>query len=373
MKAKQKIGQCNVLVIGKTGVGKSTLINAVFRERLAATGVGRPITQGIRQYTKHGCPITVYDTPGLELSGEQIERVKLEVSKLIEDQRMLKSEEHIHVVWYCISHEARRFEKTEENWIKLLDLKDVPVILVLTQTTTRKHSEFLTKLEGMNLSVRHIVSVLAESKIVHDDYPPVEAHGLNDLVEVTFQLLPEVAQKAFVREQIVNIDLKVREAYKYAIGYIAGAFVVGASPIPFSDAPILATMQTVMIANITAIFGLPFDQAFISAVLSALVGAGGMAAVGRAIVGNLLKMIPGVGTVVGGAISGSTASALTLALGLGYIEALKIYIKSQIKGVEIPLSELTKIIIEQYNFYAKSGRKTLSALQQLEGDRPLKH
>ena len=31
----------NIIVAGKTGVGKSTLINAVFREKLAETGMGR--------------------------------------------------------------------------------------------------------------------------------------------------------------------------------------------------------------------------------------------------------------------------------------------------------------------------------------------
>ncbi|HSF75004.1 MAG TPA: GTPase, partial [Microcoleus sp.] len=102
--AENQVGQCNVLVIGKTGVGKSTLINSVFRQRLAETGVGRPITQGIRQYTKPNCPITVYDTPGLELNAEQIKVIQLNVAKLIEDQRLLHPKEHIHVIWYCINH-----------------------------------------------------------------------------------------------------------------------------------------------------------------------------------------------------------------------------------------------------------------------------
>ncbi|NEQ83342.1 MAG: GTP-binding protein, partial [Moorea sp. SIO2I5] len=83
-------------------------------------------------------------------------------------------------------------------------------------------------------------------------------------------------------------------------------------------------------------------------------------AVGKVIVANLLKMIPGAGTVLGGAISGSTAAALTLALGLSYIKALKIYVKAQVDGKEIPLSELAKIIIEQYKYYAGTGKKSLS-------------
>ena len=34
----------NVVIMGKTGVGKSTLVNAVFKRKLAKTGVGAAIT-----------------------------------------------------------------------------------------------------------------------------------------------------------------------------------------------------------------------------------------------------------------------------------------------------------------------------------------
>jgi uncharacterized protein (DUF697 family)/GTP-binding protein EngB required for normal cell division len=355
--AEKQLGQCNVLVIGKTGVGKSTLINAVFRDRLAETGVGRPVTQGIRQYTKQGCPITVYDTPGLELSGGQIERVRLEVAKLIEDCSLLEVKEHIHVVWYCINYEGRRFEEVEEDWLRDLEVKDVPIILVVTQTTTHKRTDFLAYLEGKNLPASQVIPIMAEPKVVHDDFPPVEIHGLERLVEATLELIPQVARKAFVREQIGSIELKAKEASKYVSAYVVGSSIVGASPIPFSDAPILMAMQTVMLANITVIFGLPFDRAFMSTVVSAVVGAGGMAAAGRAIVANLLKLMPGVGTVAGGAIAASTAAALTMALGLSYTEVLKIYLKAKIKGQEISSSDLTKMIVDLYKDYVSNPRQ----------------
>lgn len=357
--AENQLGQCNVLVIGKTGVGKSTLINAVFREKLAQTGVGKPVTQGIRHYTKAGYPITVYDTPGLELNAEQIERVRLEVANLIDDQRMLAAKDQIHVVWYCINYEARRFETIEEEWLKALELKDVPVVLVVTQTTTQKRTEFISYLEEKNLSVSQIVPVLAEPKQVHDDFPALEIHGLTRLVEVTLELLPQVAKKAFIREQIANISIKAKEAAKYVNAYVAGSSVVGASPIPFSDSLILIPMQTAMLANITVIFGLPFDRAFMSTVVSAVVGAGGMAAVGKTFVGNLLKMIPGVGTVAGGVIAGSTAATLTMALGLSYIEVLKVYLKAKVQGQDIPRTDLIKMIIDFYKEYVSSGKKSI--------------
>ena len=42
----------NILILGKSGVGKSTLINSVFREELADTGIGHPVTPKIREIKK---------------------------------------------------------------------------------------------------------------------------------------------------------------------------------------------------------------------------------------------------------------------------------------------------------------------------------
>ena len=61
-------GTSNVLIAGRTGVGKSTLINAIFQGQYAATGQGRPVTQNTREITKEGIPLTIFDTRGLEMA-----------------------------------------------------------------------------------------------------------------------------------------------------------------------------------------------------------------------------------------------------------------------------------------------------------------
>lgn len=50
---------------------------------------------------------------------------------------------------------------------------------------------------------------------------------------------------------------------------------------------------------------------------------------GKTIVQNLIKLIPGAGTVVGGAISAGTAGVLTTALGEAYIGIMELVFKGK--------------------------------------------
>ena len=47
------------------------MVNAVLRKPVAKTGKGRPVTEDIQAWSVDGVPITVYDTPGLEI-GDKI-------------------------------------------------------------------------------------------------------------------------------------------------------------------------------------------------------------------------------------------------------------------------------------------------------------
>lgn len=89
----------------------------------------------------------------------------------------------------------------------------------------------------------------------------------------------------------------------------AGA--AGTIPIPMSDAiPITAT-QIAMIVALGKVFDITLSDSAAKSIASVTIAQ----QAGRAIASNLIKMIPGAGTIIGGVIGASTAVALTETLG----------------------------------------------------------
>ena len=100
--ASDGLGKINILVVGKTGVGKSTLINSIFRGDFAKTGSGAPVTQGIEEITKPGHPLTIIDTKGIEVADYQ--KILDDLDEVINNRtQSIDPNVHIHAAWICIN------------------------------------------------------------------------------------------------------------------------------------------------------------------------------------------------------------------------------------------------------------------------------
>ncbi|MBV1819901.1 DUF697 domain-containing protein [Clostridium cochlearium] len=356
-KEYKELKKLNVMILGKTGVGKSTLINNMFSQKVADTGVGKPVTHQIRKIEKPDFPLAIYDTPGLELGGENaIDSLLQEVIGKI--QAEIKSgdiSKAIHCIWYCISTPSHRFEQAEIDFLKRFleetETFNVPVIVVLTQSYSKNDAkELKSEIEKENLSIVNVVPVLSEDYDIDEDYT-AKAYGLDKLSEIMNSVIPEAVQKTFVAVQCANLDLKKGKAQAVVVASAVAAAVTGAVPIPFSDAALLIPEQITMLGSITAVFGVPMEKATLVAIVSGTMGTAGTTVLGKAVVSGLLKLIPGAGSAVGGAISAATAATLTSALGEAYIIILIKVCKGEMSladlGTNRGKQEITKIFKEQ--------------------------
>ena len=99
----------------------------------------------------------------------------------------------------------------------------------------------------------------------------------------------------------------------------AAAATTAASPIPFSDAALLIPIQATMITSLYKANGANISQGFVKGVLKATV----ISNFGKSLAGNLLKFIPGVGTLAGGTINAGVAVGFTEALGFAIVDELR--------------------------------------------------
>ena len=313
----KKRGRVNVLVAGRTGVGKSTLINAVFQGNLATTGQGRPVTMATREITKEGIPLSIFDTRGLEV--KEYAAIIASLEKLIKD--LSKEEDpdrHIHVAWVCIVEDSARVEDAEIHLTEML-ANYVPVVALITKA--KSDGGFRVKVQELLPEARNVVRVRALETTLDDGYI-LKKMGLEELVEVTMEVVPEGRRNAFVAAQRVSLRQKANRAHTVVVSAATLAAGIGAVPIPFADAALIVPVQISMLAGISAVWGLPITTAFLGTLIGGAITGSAGTILGRAAVGALFKLIPGAGSVVGGTINASTASLLTTAFGEAYITTL---------------------------------------------------
>ena len=317
-KARHGYGRFNLAIIGNTGVGKSSLVNAVFGRDLAAVGKGLPVTRGVHYY--HDDVLGIWDVEGFEigsaLSPDETLRAHLETINA------RPAIEHVSVVWYCINAHSDRLTQPDIDMIRELDAMGLPVILVLTKVDWVKNPvtgkyrvpghvrEFQDWLESpidgeghpIFLPVRHVCATSTVAK-----HGKGTGHGLGELVTATLDLSPDDEKDAFRIAQRLNLPWKRQLARPVIAAASSAAAAAAAIPIPIADAAVLAPIQMTMMGKVATIYDLELTAMVSPATLAQL----GAQISGQALARSFVKVIPGAGSV----INASVAFALTSATG----------------------------------------------------------
>ncbi|MBQ6503522.1 MAG: 50S ribosome-binding GTPase [Flexilinea sp.] len=319
----------NVLVVGNSGVGKSTLINAVLGEKKAAADFGiKGTSSEITVYKGEEIDFNLIDTVGFEpqkafweLEPKAIKTVREWCKKAALDDDM---ENDINIIWFCVDGTAAKlFTKTIKDLLRATSVwKEVPIVAVITKSYSQPDRVKNIKMvqdafaaASKTVQPRAIMPVIAESFYLSDSvFAPPE--GITELMDLTNELLPE--GKRIAVDVVAKYKLERRRSFAQAavLSSTAAAATVGAVPIPFADALLLQPLEVAEINGIAAIYGIrKGDQAKL--LKNTIVEVGTISTAAKAAI-SALKAIPGIGLATS-VINAVIASGIVAALGEGSI------------------------------------------------------
>jgi uncharacterized protein (DUF697 family) len=322
-------------LLGKTQSGKTSLIRYLTGAERAEIGKGfQPCTRFSSRYafpTEQAPLLTFLDTRGLDEPGYDAG----------EDIASFSGDAHVVIVT------VRLLDHAQANLLQTLRrvraaMPKRPVVLVVTtlhEAYPQQHhpQPYPFGPDGQPLPDSPVLpsgllESLAEQRrrfeglvdfvVAVDLTPPEEGfhepnYGGARLREVLLDVLPAAQAQTLRTLEVAQRDLQGLFADKAGptiLAYSTLAATAGAVPIPVVDLVLISAVQTRMMYDLANLYG----QALTTQRLAEVAGALGLGLLGRQGGRSLIKLIPGLGSVLGSVAGGALAAASTFALGKAF-------------------------------------------------------
>lgn len=312
----------NVLVIGNSGVGKSTLINAVLGENKAQTGYGtKGTTDKLEIYESDKIPFRIIDSIGFEPTLIKEQMAINAVKKWSKECAKAGQEDHqINVIWFCVDGTARKlFPKAIQSLSRATSIwKTVPVIVVITKSySVPERKENIEMVQNAfaaqkqySKNLKKIIPVVA-STFELNETAFAAPEGITELIDATNKLMPEGLQAGV--NDLANFKLTRKRQLAHGLVGVAttSGVVVGAVPISIADALILTPLEIAEVNAIAKVYGIKNDEKS-KRFLHSIVEVGTVSTAAKAAIAAL-KNIPGINlgaSILNAIIAGSIVAAL---------------------------------------------------------------
>jgi uncharacterized protein (DUF697 family)/predicted GTPase len=365
---RSELPTTEALLIGKPQAGKSSIVRGLTGVSAAIVGQGfRPHTQHTERYAYPSpeLPLLIFtDTVGLGDVNQETEAI---IQELVSDLQQETRRARIFILTIKINDFAT---ETLRQIVQQLHQKypDIPCLLVVTclhevyPALVSDHPDYPPNYLEVNRAFAAIqqafkeissCAVLIDFTLEEDGYNPV-FYGLTALRDNLANLLPEAEAKTIYELLDQQASVKLGNLYRdagrrYILPFAIMAATLAAVPLPFATMPVLTALQISMVGLLGKLYGQTLTPSQAGGIVSAI--AGGFLA--QAIARELIKFVPGFGSV----IAASWAAAYTWALG----EGACVYF-GDLMGGKKPDPQKIQIVMEEAFTEAKERFKQKSKI-----------
>lgn len=338
-----------VLLIGRTGFGKSSIINAMFGEYVAEVNDAESCTRGTTRYTcsfSGGAQIDIMDTRGLDES-LSLDNEKSAEEQLLQDIEIFDPDVALFVL-SCASRDGIDddidFVKDVRKACYKKNAVELPVVVAINKADsvqpTREQQPFSEEKNKTINKIKSVIEGLLEQKglktsaviavsscIDWMDEGGKELKSAEQINALTkkqrenlgiafdgryhIEELKEALEESVVSAE-ANMGIKMAFHLNEILSEIAEKFinifcaialaVVGAS-LPGVDYYILVALEVTLVALIMALSGRNVDMESAKEFIVSVSGTGAVGLALRQVARAAIKMVPGGGNIISGAVA----------------------------------------------------------------------
>ncbi|HLR58984.1 MAG TPA: GTPase [Pseudogracilibacillus sp.] len=295
-------GELYISLVGDVNAGKSSTINALLEEELVTVGARPGETVEVKEI-RHKDNIVFVDTPGLDDVVTENSAKTLAYYK--------KSD----VILFFLNAAGTVLSENELKTLNSIEKNNQDILIVLNKIDAADDIPSLVDYIKKQTNSRYPVIPISSRT----------GENLTKLQDALLEILKEKSKDLLLGKELKD---KNRIANNWILSAGAAATSVGALPVPGSDFVPLVGIQVSLILKLSSLYDQPISKANAKELVIATV----VGNAGKAVFRQVVKFVPGAGSIVGASVAGGT----TVALG----HAIK-YIYEQ--DLNLNVNELNKI------------------------------
>lgn len=255
--------KANILLCGKSGVGKTSLIQALTAYGTVpdeAIGHGKATTTGFDVYETEA--VNYIDSEGMEI-GETVEEFASNImDEVISRLSSEKAENLIHNIWYCVDGSGARVQSADAKLISRFSDK---VLLIVTKADSMRK-------EQIKPFMASVQKLLPRDRIVV--VSSIDESGLQQLLAKSKEICERAIQSAdqeiegfrsrwdeYFRAKLEHWEARNDEDSNELINWAAGrAAAIALIPLPLADVGPLMANEAYMIYKLGAVYGYAVDE-----------------------------------------------------------------------------------------------------------------